>query len=223
MEIVILQHWMKRTRDIYYSFIAGKNSDNEWIRPVTNHRESGKIGTNLTRLYGNGNIPRKLDVVEIPLSEMVEARHHYITENWEIDANAGRWRFVKGYNGNLDDLLDNPERLWGHQTSSGYGENDRISPHYYQQFNNSLYFVKADCTLIIQNETVGNQTIKRIRCKFKYGNKYFSLIVKDNDIKKKYREINNETIPIGEKYLCVCLTPPFMGDFKSYLLVGSII
>jgi hypothetical protein len=136
---------LANSRKISGRCIVGKIAEeNKWIRPVSN-RESEEISEE-ERRYENGQMPKLLDIISIPVKE-----HKPIllqNENYLIDDDY-YWIKTGNFEGSLNDLLDSPKDLWGTESSSYQGTNDRISEEMCDNYNESLYFIRPQSLKII--------------------------------------------------------------------------
>jgi hypothetical protein len=200
--------------------IAGKEDikPHNWIRSISN-RETEEISWD-DRHYEDNTDVKLLDIVKIKMLEPSPNDHQ--KENWLIDSGF-RWEKVSTYPRNqLDLLLDIPERLWAYCIPSSYGIRDRIQGKRTENFVNSLYLIKSNYTLIVQDETDWrNRTRKRVRCNFMYNNYEHQLIVTDPLIESEYLQRENGVYEMRQQYLCISLASTYYG--YAYLLVASII
>lgn len=223
IEIVCLAN----SRKISGRCIAGKETKaNKWVRPVSN-RESEEISEE-ERRYENGQMPKLLDIISIPVKEHKPKLNQ--NENYLIDGDY-YWVKIGDFKGSLSDLLDFPVDLWGTedlygtQSSSYQGKNDRISEDMCMKYNESLYFIKPQSLKIIvrvEGREFGNAK-RKVRGEFNYNGISYILPVTDPIIESKYLSGNNGnfTLPIKNIFLCVSVGLPYNGF--SYKFLASII
>lgn len=212
---------LTNSRKISGRCIAGKIIEsNKWIRPVSN-RESEEISEE-ERRYEDGQMPKLLDVISIPLKRhkpTLFQNENYLIEDkyyWEKS-----YRFSEG----LQKLLDTPADLWGTGNSSYQGLNDRFPEQICSEYNTSLYLIKPQSLKIIvrvEGEEFGNAK-RKVRAEFQYNETTYIFPVTDPVIEKKYLSGENGefALHIENVYLCVSVGLPYNG--YCYKFLASIV
>ena len=201
--------------------IAGKElTSAKWVRPVSG-RDTEEISEEEQK-YEDGKMPKLLDIVKIPIK--MHKPNLFQTENYLID-DKFFWEKVDTFSGNLDDLLDYPEDLWGIGSSSYQGLNDRFPEKKYNNYSKSLYLIKPQSLKIIVR-TEGeefNSPRRKVRASFTYNQQQYLWPVTDPDIERQYLSGNNGkfTIEATKHYICVSIGLPYDG--YCYKFVASII
>lgn len=182
-----------------------------WIRPVSNHDE-GAIGLSECRLDDHC-IPEPLDVVSVPCDQCENCQTQ--PENWQIKpegqwSKIGRWGIQ-----NAQQLIESPLNLW-----SQLGQpTDRVSPSFLNSIPNhqSLYLIHPEGFRFVI-EINPRTDRKRARGHFHYHGQFYNFSVTDPAASRKYFPfINNvpegpiELENPGGSFICVSLTPEFMG------------
>ncbi len=217
IEIVCLAN----SRKISGRCIAGKIiKSNKWIRPVSN-RESEEISEE-ERRYKNGQMPKLLDIISIPVKEHKPKQHQ--NENYLID-DGYYWEKTGDFEESPNNLLDSPENLWGTQSSTYQGKNDRISEDMCMNYNESLYLIKPQSLKIIvriEGQEFDN-TKRKVRAEFNYNGIPYIFPVTDPVIERKYLSGENDSFTMLTEniYLCVSIGLPYNG--YCYKFVASII
>jgi len=209
------------SRKISGRCIAGKIiSENKWIRPVSN-RESEEISEE-ERRYENGQMPKLLDIISIPVKE--HKPKLFQSENYLIDDDY-YWEKKGEFSSSLDNLLDDPNGLWGTQSSSYQGKYDRIPEDMCVNYEESLYLIKPkSLKIIVRIEGQEFDNAKRkIRAEFEYNDITYIFPVTDPVIERKFLsgENGNFTLSTENIYLCVSVGLPYNG--YCYKFLASII
>ena len=212
---------LANSRKISGRCIAGKIAEeNKWIRPVSN-RESEEISEE-ERRYENGEMPKLLDIISIPVKERKPILHQM--ENYLIDDDY-YWIKTGDFEGSLNDLLDSPKDLWGTGYSSYQGNNDRMPENMCANYSESLYLIKPQNLEIIvrvEGEEFGNAK-RKVRAEFGYNGKTYLFPVTDPVVERKYLSGENGsfTLAIDKIHLCVSVGLPYNG--YCYKFIASII
>lgn len=217
IEIVCLAN----SRKISGRCITGKIiSENKWMRPVSN-RESEEISEE-ERRYENGQMPKLLDIISIPVKE--HKPQLFQNENYLIDDDY-YWEKRGKFSGSLDNLLDEPDDLWGTQSSSYQGQNDRIPEDMCVNYKESLYLIKPQSLKVIvriEGQEFGNAK-RKVRAKFNCNGITYVFPLTDPVIERKYLSGENGDFTLFAKniYLCVSVGLPYNG--YCYKFLASII
>ena len=198
--------------------IAGKEIVNgqygQWIRPVSDRKE-GEISEE-EQMFADGSYPQILDIISIKL--LKSCAHKYQTENHLID-NKVHWE-KKGTEiwDNLEQIKDEPAKLWSNRYSSPNGENDRISEDRAFKLKTSLFLIYIQSMEIL----VCTDLYKRkIRALFVYKNYKYNLSITDPKVESYFLKKRDGKCRINNLYLCISIGEPFQG--YCYKLVASMI
>ena len=217
IEIVCLAN----SRKISGRCIAGKIiSDNKWMRPISS-RVSEEISEE-ERRYENGQMPKLLDIINIPVKE--HKPQLFQNENYLIEDDY-YWEKKDEFLSSLDELLDAPNDLWGTQSSSYQGQYDRIPEDTCGDYGGSLYLINPKSLKIIvrvEGEEFGNPK-RKVRAEFNYNDITYIFPVTDPTIEREYLLGENGSFVLNAKkcYLCVSVGLPY-NDY-CYKFVASII
>lgn len=204
--------------------IAGKevlpNGYGVWIRPVS-ARPSAEVSEE-ERRFENGEDPRVLDIIDVPLIAAVPILHQ--TENHIIApdcywAKKGRppWDEVKN-------LIDTPDSLWSNGDSTYYGVNDRVTVEQAATMTYSLLLIEPENPKIsVQTEGAefGNPR-RRVRANFTYQGVQYHLIVTDPVAERAFLAKPDGRYPLITTYLCVSLGEAHTDGY-CYKLVAAVI
>ncbi|MEA2494000.1 MAG: hypothetical protein QOJ29_1911 [Thermoleophilaceae bacterium] len=190
-----------------------------WIRPVSN-REHEEVSER-EREYENGQDPRVLDVIDVPLLE--PRPKTFQSENWLLDADY-YWTKV-GRLGSVDlaDYVDNDGPLWLNANSTIAGLNDRIPVDHANGLTGSLTLVHVPelrIAVFSPGAAFGNPK-RRVQARFELGGKEYWLRITDPIYERRYLAQNDGEFALGDCYLTVSLGEPYDG--YVYKLVAAII
>jgi hypothetical protein len=200
--------------------IAGSKID-AWIRPVS-ERPAGELSEE-DRRFENGQDPRLLDVIRIP---MVEPRPHgFQSENHLIDDG---YYWTKEREASLDELqaaLDNVSGpLWDNSSSSTYGLNDRVEEAAANKLGSSLRLVEVkDLKIVVAVEGAefGNAK-RRVRGLFTLNGAQYWLSVTDPVVERQYLAGKDGEFKVGHAILCISLGEPY-GGYAYKLIAGLFV
>ena len=191
-----------------------------WIRPVS-ARPSAEVSEE-ERRYENGQDPRLLDVIDVPIIEAAPLL--YQTENHIIDA---EYYWVKKGQltwTDLSQLVDEPETLWSNGDSTQGGLNDRVPLESAMEMTSSLVVIQPT-SLSIQVETEGaafGNPRRRVRADFKYRRTNYLMVVSDPVAERTFLAKPDGRYPMDEACLCVSLALPYTDNY-CYKLVAAVI
>jgi hypothetical protein len=193
----------------------------DWIRPIS-ARSSHELSEE-ERGYENGQDPKVLDVISVPLSSPHASV--YQTENHIIDPNyywtkrrTATWTEVLG----AVETIEGPLWINGHSTS--IGQNDRVPENVANTLDRSLYLIKPESLSIIvavEGEAYGNPK-RKLRAEFRHNNFDYTFAVTDPSTTAQYLGQANGTYQVGEVVLCVSLSE-IHNDHYAYKLVATVI
>ena len=190
-----------------------------WIRPVS-ARSNAEL-TYLEYRYGDGQSPKLLDVLEVPVLKP-DGRGHQ-AENFLIDPSRrwilqGRFPFAR-----LASLAEEPASLWMNSESSSSGRFNCVSPAEASRFHWSLCLIRVR-ELWIESIRAGRGD-KVFRASFDYKGVLYKLSVTDPVVRDRFDAEPPGKYRIGtpEIFLCVSLSEVFPGDGRCHKLVASVI
>ena len=198
-----------------------KRGYGDWIRPVSPRSSSG-LSTR-ERHYQDGNEPRILDFMEVPMIGHRPALHQ--TENHVIDSGS-YWRKTGEFPwADLPHLLDSPESLWSNGNSTNLGLNDQVTKEVAAGLQGSLFLIKPETlTVSVQLERKGfPDARRRVRAEFRYKGTKHILVVTDPVAEKAFFAKDDGHYRIANTYLCVSLAGVNPNDGFCYKLVAAII
>jgi ATP-dependent DNA helicase RecQ len=201
--------------------IAGKEIKGgrvgQWIRPV-GRNETGELSVKEIR-YRDGNVPRLLDVMTVPL-----ARRHpqsYQTENYLVDEDT--WLRKRSFPvANLPGLCDPVDSLWLNGYSSNNGLNDRIPEAITrEQIRTSLLLIRPEKAMIAVEE--GPNLLKRLRARFYFAGEEYRLPITDPGVEDRYlgEPMGQYPLATGDLYFTISIGEPYEG--YCYKLVAGIV
>lgn len=168
--------------------------------------------------YANGTRPQLLDIIEISF----EHREPIFCQPENILVSSGKWKKLGTYPiERLNDLCDNPEKIWVNQYY-----NDRISEDYIKNngIESSLILIKLESVVLVREnfEEIWG-TKKKVRVRFTYNNERYNLGLTDPVVEREYKmkKVGNYELNSNNLYLCISLGEPYHG--YCYKLVTSII
>ena len=197
--------------------ISGKEVVNgQWLRPVSDRKE-GEISEE-EQMFFDGSYPQILDIISIKLLKPLVHKYKYQTENHLIDSNV-HWE-KKGVEiwENLEQIKDDPSKLWLNGYFSPNGENDRIPKDEASKLKISLFLI------YIQSMEVHVYTDfykRKMRALFIYNKHKYNLSITDPKVESYFFKKQNGKYRINNLYLCVSIGEPFQ-DY-CYKLVASMI
>lgn len=206
--------------------IAGKEvSDgnvSNWIRPISK-RPTGELSEE-ERRYENGQDPKLLDIIRIPLLE--PRPHAFQTENHLI-AEEYYWQHVGEFaREDLGSILDAPDGtvLWDNSAQSSYsGLNDRVDQTTASHLQGSLRLIRVgDLVVVVAAEgaAFGNPK-RRVRGRFTFSGKQYWLSITDPIAERSYLAEPDGQHLVGAATLCISLGEPYEG--YAYKLIAAII
>jgi len=204
--------------------IAGREWSEErgagcWIRPVS-ARDSREV-SEYERQYEDGSDPKVLDVVDIPLLELLPV--DWQRENWLLDPEY-YWEKAGTYSWfDLSRLVDPVAPLWidGHSTWNGM--NDKIPLELARSLSSSLQLIHVEglqLEVFSPGEAFGNPK-RRVQGRFSHAGTDYALWVTDPGYERRYLAKLDGAYGIGECYLTVSLGEPHEG--ACYKLIAAII
>lgn len=204
--------------------VAGRevigNEFGPWLRPVSD-RVTEEISEE-ERRYENGQDPKVLDIISIPLSQPKPCEHQ--TENHVIDAEyywerqgSVSWRQLQG----AVEAVRGP--LWRNGFSTYYGTNDRVPQRELASLRRSLYLVEPQdlvIAVVTEGKEFGNSR-RRVRAQFALDGSSYSMFVTDPVTERQYLGQADERCQIDKAVLCVSLGGLHEG--YAYKLVAAVI
>ena len=134
---------LANSRKLSHRCVAGKvvegSAKGAWIRPVS-PREHGEL-TLTDRRYADGQDPRVMDVMDVPLLNHVPKS--YQQENWLIDPATRSVRIRRFSWTELHSLVDPPGALWVNGQSTARGMNDVMAIDVADTLDSSLRLIRV--------------------------------------------------------------------------------
>ena len=214
---------LANSRKITGRCVAGKEIAGEkiggWIRPVSS-RPAGELSEE-ERRYENGQDPKLLDVITIP---MVEPRPHgFQSENHLIDDG---YYWAKEREAGWDDLkaaLDKVSGpLWDNSSSSYNGLHDRVEEATANELGTSLRLVEVKdlkTVIAVEGAEFGNAK-RKVRGRFTLNGAQYLLSITDPVVERQYLAGGNGEFNVGPAILCVSLGEPYQG--YAYKLIAGV-
>ncbi len=188
-----------------------------WIRPVS-ARPNEEVSES-ERQYENGDEPRLLDIIDVPLLRMTPTG--YQQENWLLDPSR-RWERVQRFDVSaLDQLVDPIDVLWMDGHSSGSGSNDRIPLDDTISLNDSLRMIKVEALQVTVSPPDREGGSPVLRGSFRYSTSDYSLRITDPEVEMRAAQLAYRDYTVGERCLTISLGEPFQG--YTYKLIAGII
>ncbi len=187
----------------------------KWIRPTdTLNKDSVTVAT---MSGNNGQLPKLLDIVAVPLTYLKISHHQ--RENWLFDT-AVPWKVLGEFpKERIGTLIDSPANLWGGDSSSK-GKNDRVPTTIaHSNTTQSLYLINA--TDIILSRKLGYDQKSEFRALFNYSGTPYDLGNTDLIAQEGLTSMSApQQITAAKGILCVSLTEDFKG--YCYKLVAGV-
>jgi hypothetical protein len=202
--------------------VAGKEiSDNSqfgrWVRPVSN-RPTQEVSVD-ERRYENGEDPKVLDIIRIPMRGHVPHAHQ--SENHLIDAGP---YWIKDGTLAWDDLDAAIEpfggTLWIDGHHSYNGENDRIPEAETLGLAGSLTLVET-ADLVIRVAPEGINAKRKVRGRFSLDGRRYLLVTTDPVVEREYLAQQDGEYAVGRARLCISIGEPYQG--YCYKLIAGVI
>lgn len=203
--------------------VAGKEvmatGPGDWIRPVSD-RDKQEVSER-ERQYENGEDPRVLDVISIPL--LAHQPRGCQTENWLLDPQA---YWVKRRQATWPEaarFVDSPGPLWVNEHSTFNGRNDRVPLPEANELESSLRLIRVDnlaLDVFAPGEAFGNSK-RRVQGCFNHARVDYAMWVTDPGYERSYLNRPNGRYSIGECLLTISLGEPYQGF--CYKLIAAII
>jgi hypothetical protein len=187
-----------------------------WVRPVSD-RATQEVSEE-ERRYSNGDDPKLLDIVDIPMIEAMPHAHQI--ENHLIDSQQ-HWvkRGELDWNGIGPAIEKFGAALWVDGYSSYNGLNDRIPEDQIANIGGSLTLVEPD-KLVISVAPEFNQK-RKVRAHLSFGNQAYILMVTDPVIEKQYLAGEDGDFEISAARVCISVGEPYQKF--CYKLVAAVI
>ncbi len=218
--ILCLANSRKNTGRCIAGKVIGGGPVGEWVRPVSS-RATGELSEE-ERRYENGQDPKLLDVITIPLKGAQSEGHQ--RENHLID-DGFYWEFVrKASAAEVELALDHVRGpLWDNASSSYNGLHDRVAESAVMSCGYSLRLIKVvDLAISVGTEGAefGNGK-RKVRGRFSLNGEHYLLSVTDPSIERRYFAGTDGTFPIGPAILCISLGEVYLG--YAYKLIAGVL
>jgi len=189
-----------------------------WIRPVS-ARETQEVSYSEYK-YQNGDIPKLLDIIDVPL--LSAASHNHQTENHVIDAKAYWIKTGELAWDDLEELRERPESIWTNSDHTQAGMYDCMAAAEAGTLKGSLLLIKKR-NFVVEigtNSWTGKRTY---RGSFDYKGMHYNLSLTDPVARAAFSTKEVGEYPLDDVYLCLSLTEPFKQDGRCHKLVAAII
>ena len=214
---------LANSRKLHGRCVAGREwadgRAGRWIRPVSD-REGGDV-SEYERQYEDGDDPRVLDVIDIPMLEPQAS--DYQTENWLLDSTQ-YWKKVGRVSWfDLPALADPVEPLWIDGTGTYHGRNDKVPLESVGSLDSSLRLIHVDrirLDVFSPGEAFGNRK-RRVQGRFRHAGTEYALWVTDPGHERRYLAKLDGAYALDECYLTISLGEPYQG--ACYKLIAAII
>ncbi|MCU1260302.1 MAG: hypothetical protein JWO80_3187 [Bryobacterales bacterium] len=189
-----------------------------WIRPVS-RLDLQELSEEDMR-YENGEYPKLLDVIQIPVTE--EAPVGCQTENWIIDplfywVRTGRAGWQEAH-GAVDSV---PANLWINGFSSIHGMNDRFPEDRARELSGSLLLVQPE-GMMIRVGVEGAAHKRKVRGEFLHNARRYQLAVTDPEVESAFlAKHDGEYSILDDCVLTLSISLPFEGF--CYKLIAAVI
>lgn len=205
--------------------VAGKVSEGKyqgyWIRPVAPRADNAITWQD--QVYGNGQAPKLLDLVEINYTGL--EGHGFQQENHLIDVSV-RWSCLGHFpRQNLSLLEDAPASLWETTHDDSYsGENDRVNQSHLTGHRGTLYLIRPTRVRIRVSAEGSYRGDNRLvlRAFFHYNNIYYGLKVTDTLYVSRFRERGAGTYDVDNIEFFTISLGEIANDGYAYKLVAAI-
>lgn len=202
--------------------IAGKevlpSGYGRWVRPVS-ARLSAEVRPEECR-YGDGGLPKLLDVIDIPLLRPDPRMHQ--TENYLIDA--GR-RWVKTDElpiRALRQMEEHPQTLWINSDKTRAGAFNCLSQDEAASLHDSLTLIRPDnFTVKVGSQTREGKPERTYHGAFSYRTVLYVLKLTDPQAIAPFKNSQESDYPFNNVHICVSLTEPFK-DNRCHKLVAAV-
>ena len=198
--------------------IAGKEMVNgqygQWIRPVSDRKE-GEISEE-EQMFADGSYPQILDIISINLLKPLV--HKYQTENHLIDNKVHWEKQDTEIWDNLEQIKDEPAKLWINGHSSPNGENDRIPEDEASKLKTSLFLIYVQSMKI---HVYTDFYKRKMRASFTYNKHKYNFSITDPKVESYFFKKQDGKYQMNNLYLCISISEPFK-DY-CYKLVASMV
>lgn len=188
-----------------------------WIRPVSNREDQGV--SEYERQYEGGHEPDVLDVIDVPV--LNAQPDDYQTENWLLNPDVYWEKVGRVSPGELGQFTDPASPLWidGYHTTNG--RNNRVPFSLAKSsLQDSLRLIKVG-PLDLDVSWGRVRGTKQVDGIFTHLGIDYRLRVTDPTVQEYYRQRQNRTYELDERYLTVSLGGDFQG--YAYKLIAAII
>ncbi len=198
--------------------VVSKEKYGCWIRPISN-RPTEEVSED-ERQFENGEDPKLLDIIEIP---MLEARPHgHQVENHIIDS---RYYWTKSGHVNWDQLQSAVDKIKGPLWINGYhsynGMNDRIPDAQTTDLGGSLLLIEPKDLTISVGVEGADRPKRKVRANFTCNGVNYAIVVTDPVVEREFLVKDNGTYEVDKALICVSIGEPYGG--YCYKLAAAII
>src|SRR5262249_10177118 len=162
-----------------------------WVRPVSSITDGGLSMANIS--YGNGEIPKLLDTINVPLLQPVP--HFFQSENHLNDAGETWVKTGEIPHSALADMQDRVDTLWLNGYHSSNGLNDKVPESIAKEcIGSSLALIKPTKLSI----HIGVEWDKwKARAQFEFNHVAYHLTITDVVFESLCRTKANGTYPVN--------------------------
>jgi hypothetical protein len=210
---------LANSRKLSHRCVAGKEltgpAQGTWVRPVSG-REHGEVDL-FERRCADGRDPEVMDIIDVPL-ERAQPKN-YQQENWLIAK--GKQVACDGSLpwGDLQNLVDPPGNLWVNGQSTARGLNDQIALPGAAALMTSLRLLRVPSMKLSVFTYYGK---KRVQGSFSHEGANYWLWVTDPRYEEPYKAKHEGVYDIGESFLTISLSEPFVEKNACYKLIAAI-
>lgn len=190
-----------------------------WIRPVSD-RDSEEVSEE-ERGYQNGEDPRVLDIIDIPVLE--RRPRSYQRENWLLNPRFYWTKVMSVDASRLVDCVDADGSLWLNGDSTKTGLNDRIALEAASNLTSSLTLARVPSLrlrVFRPGASFGDDR-RRVQAQFELAGEAYHLRVTDPVYERRFLAEPDGVHTLGASYLTISLGEPFEGHV--YKLVAAIV
>lgn len=205
---------------------AGKEIiSKEWIRPVNLEHSELDLRTECIKeddcpcKNRKPEVPKLLDIIEINLNTC-EIEDHQV-ENAFVEENK-KWKHIGVLSFNeIDDYIDDVEKLWINNYQTCGRKNDRIPITLKGGVENSLVLIEVDeLSIVVSLKERFGKLVKLVDGKFNYKGVEYILPITDIEIENlcAAKRVGIYTIPRNKRILlCVSLGKEYYGFIYKFI------
>ncbi len=199
----------------------GDGRPGPWLRPVSN-REHEEV-SEYERQYENGQDPKILDIIDIPLLGKKTSNNVYQVENHSLDKDSYWVKRGTVDPSNLKSWADGPATLWANGYSTSNGRNDRVPIDIAATLTGSLYLVEAPsiAAYVFETGAAFGKAKRRVQASFVYNGVTYEMWCTDPVVERTLLAGQNGRTELGSGFITVSLGELFDG--YVYKLAATVI